>query len=180
MRRWLAGAGLVGVLLAASGGVAEAATHHKPKVIKLPMTYVASGVRPVWQGEKGATIQRGNGSLGLDLWPPQTPGGTLWQAQLVAGAGGKSSKAARRNLLTIERETAMDLTTEGGATYQPVRPVGRCNGRPQGGNVHLSRRWWLGFYCIPFRLPAGASVATVAWGPYGKNSSVVAAWYRAG
>jgi len=180
MRRWLAVAGLVGVLLGSAGGVAGATTHHKPEVIRLPMTYTTNPPPggDAWLG-KTTSFARGNESVSLALWPPRAAGGTLWQAQITTGSGGKNLNAARATVLRTERETAMAIVTEGGATYRPIAPVAQCGGTHGRTNMPLSRRVWLGFYCVPFRLPVGASVAAVGWGGAGRSSSVIVEWYRA-
>jgi len=180
MRRWLAVAGLVGVLLGSAGGVAGATTHRKPEVIHVPMTYTVNPPpgHNVWSG-KTVGASRGMPGVSLSLWPPTSVGGTLWQAQLTTGTEGTNSRRTRAALVTVERETAMAVVTEGGSVYRPIAPVGDCGEVRTRVNIHLSRRVWIGFYCVPFRLPPGASVVAVGWGGAGPHSPVIVEWYRA-
>jgi len=181
MRRWIAVAGLVALLMGAWSGVGGATTR-KPRVIgPLPLTYQVNTARSVWEG-KTAKTDRGALYLTVDLWPPTTPGGTLWRAQLTAGVSGHTRKGAAAELRKIEEDTAMAMVVQGGRTYTPALPVRGCDGYPGRANLPLGARgWdWTGWICIPFQLPAGAQVAGVGWGPFGPHTSPVAEWAVSG
>jgi len=182
MRRWLAVAGLVGVLLAASGGVAGAATHHKPKVIKLPMTYSGNGPLAGSAQGKMVALPSPEPTAGFFLTQPPGYGGSLWEVQLMMITGASSSPAARRELLAAERGSALGVVSGAGTIYRPAAPVSGCDGFAGRGNKPAGRRGsiWGGTLCYPLRLPAGATVAAVVWGLHEKKGSVVVDWLRAG
>lgn len=182
MRRWLGAVGLVALILGSWAGAAGGATHERVRIVgPFTLTLQPDTKRPVWSGPSadppGTPLR-----LTVDMWPPTSPNATLWQAQLTISVQGKNRKAVQRELLTVERDTAMAVVAEGGGTYQPAPPVPGCRGLAGRSNMPLGARgWdWVGFMCAPFQLPAGAQIAAVGWGPYGPHTSPAVEWVRPG
>jgi len=180
MRRWLAVAGLVGVLLAASGGVAGAAR----RVIG-PVSASTTVRIPEDHGGQVALVMFGTTRIQPVASARVRVPSTFLCLQMAVTATGGHTGSARSLLARVERHAVVRLATTPGGAYTPLRATGTPD--VLGGHCGAKRgRWWsttpggggqwVGQLALEFAVPTTGTPTMVVMAPFGRRVGPLVAW----